>query len=140
VFLTLSLAVPTVFPPALAVKTTLHEPDLLPQVTTYFPPDPLTVAISPDEHALSLKLKLLPFGPDVFTVAFGLAHDKLKEHGFTATPWSTAHFAGWIGTANECICETPSGRLDEAGGADPAPAQPASRPAATRAANGRSKD
>jgi hypothetical protein len=86
VFLTLSLAVPTVLPPALAVKRTLHEPDLLPQVTTYFPPDPATVAIPPDEHALSLKLKVLPFGPDVFTVAFGLDHDRLREHGLTETP------------------------------------------------------
>jgi hypothetical protein len=140
VFLTLSFAVPTVLPPALAVKTTLHEPDLLPHVTTYVPREPVTVAIPPDEQALSLKLKALPFGPEVFTVAFGLDHDRLREHGLTETPWSTAHFAGWIGMPNDCICEAPGGRLDEAGGVDPALAQPARRPATARAAKGRRND
>lgn len=112
-FLTLSLAVPTVLPLTLAVKVTLHEPDLLPHVTVYFSPDPATVAMSPDEHALSLKLKALPLGPDVFTVASGLDHDRLSVHGLIETPWSTWHFAASIGMANNCICEIRSGTLDE---------------------------
>ena len=138
-FLTLSFAVPTVLPLTLAVKTTLHEPDFVPHVTTYEPPEPATVAMPSAEHVLSLKLKPLPLGPDVFTVAFGLDHDRLREHGFTETPWSTAHFAGWIGVANDCICEA-AGALDDVGGADTAPAQPASRPATAIAANGPSND
>jgi hypothetical protein len=135
VFLTLSVAVPIVFPLTLSVKTTLHVPDALPHVTVYDLPDPATVAIFLDEHVASLKLKTPPFGPAVVTVAFGLDHNKLTEHGLTETPLSFLHTAS-IPSAKRCICETFGGIT----GADPAPAQPASRPATARAANGRTKD
>jgi len=122
------------------VKTTLHAPDLVPHVAMYLPPDPVTVAMCFVEHVLSLNVKTPPFGPVVLTVALGMDTDKLSEHGVTETPWSFLQIAASIGLAKGCICETLSGALGEVGGADPAPAHPASRPATARAANGRSND
>jgi hypothetical protein len=136
----LSVAVPTVLPLTLSVKTTLHEPDVVPHVATYLSPDPATVAMCFVEHVLSLKVKTPPFGPVVLTAAVGMDAHKLTEHGITETPWSFLQIAASIGLAKGCICETLSAPLDEVGGADPAPAHPASRPATARAANGRSND
>src|ERR1700729_107375 len=136
----LSVAVPTALPLTLSVEMTLHEPDLVPHVATYLSPDPLIVAMFFFEHVLPLKVKTPPFGPVVLTVAVGMDAHKFTEHGVTETPWSFLHIPGSIGLNQGCICETLSGPLDEVGGADPAPAHAASRPATATVASGRSND
>lgn len=129
-----------VLPLTLSVKTTLHPPDLVPHVAMYLPPDPVTVAMCFIEHVLSLNVKTLPLGSVVLTVALGMDADKLSEHGVTDTPWSFLQTAASIGLAKNGGCETLSAALDEGGGPDPAPEHPASRPAAARAASGRSNE
>jgi|SRR5579862_8352466 len=136
----LSVAVPTILPLTLSVKTTLHEPDVVPHVATYLSPDPATLAMCFVEHVWSLKVKTPPFWPVVLTVAVGMDAHKLSEHGITETPWSFLQIAASIGFVKGCVCKALCGPLDEVGGADPAPAHPASRPATARAAIGRSND